>query len=299
LGIEERIVSEQGDRETFGQFIGKRMPAPPRILYHYTSASGLMGIVEKKEIWATKIDYLNDAHEFWHAHELAFEALTRRAKKSTKAVRFALGQMKERLERRIDRGVFVASFSEEGDLLSQWRAYCPAKGGFSIGFPTEVIFSKRPFNQDLALQKCIYAEREQRRFIEDAISWCLEPLHRPSPAQERNLEGVGHSCAWNFFFLMTLSAPILKSPGFAEEKEWRLVLINHDSQTPLFRASDSIIVPYLPLRLYSETTAFALSRVVVGPTGKLALSFESLKSYLAHSGISCKAATTKVPLRNW
>jgi hypothetical protein len=293
-------VSEQKVKETFGQFISKRLPAPPKILYHYTSASGLMGIIENREIWATKIDYLNDAHEYWHAQALAYQALTRREKKkSNEAVKFALNEMKERLERRLDMGVFVASFSEEGDLLSQWRAYCPAKGGFSVGFPTEVIFSERPPGQDLSLRKCIYTYRRQRRFIEDAITWCLEPLLSSSESSKQRTEELGHGCAWNFFRLMTLSSPLLKSPGFAEEKEWRLVLINHASQTPLYRTSDSLIVPYISIPLYSETKSFAISRVVVGPTGKLDLSFESLKSYLAHSGISCRVATTKVPYRNW
>jgi hypothetical protein len=37
---------------------------PPDTLYHYTGQTGLVGIVQKEELWATKIQYMNDATEF-------------------------------------------------------------------------------------------------------------------------------------------------------------------------------------------------------------------------------------------
>ena len=43
-------------------------------------------------------------------------------------------QLLEKVENSRHRGEFVASFSESGDDLSQWRAYCSAGPGFSIGF---------------------------------------------------------------------------------------------------------------------------------------------------------------------
>ena len=46
--------------------------APKKVtqsLYHYTTARGLMGILEQKKIWATHINYLNDKKEFIDAME--------------------------------------------------------------------------------------------------------------------------------------------------------------------------------------------------------------------------------------
>ena len=37
---------------------------PPEILYHYTTAKGLLGIFNTKSIWATHVSYLNDEQEF-------------------------------------------------------------------------------------------------------------------------------------------------------------------------------------------------------------------------------------------
>jgi hypothetical protein len=36
----------------------------PDFIYHYTNQSGLLGILENRELWATKIHYLNDSTEF-------------------------------------------------------------------------------------------------------------------------------------------------------------------------------------------------------------------------------------------
>jgi len=37
--------------------------AQPKLLYHYTTQEGLLGILEKASIWATHYRYLNDASE--------------------------------------------------------------------------------------------------------------------------------------------------------------------------------------------------------------------------------------------
>src|SRR4029077_713313 len=43
---------------------------PNKPLYHYTTQSGLLGIVGQKEIWATHTQYLNDTREGLHAVEM-------------------------------------------------------------------------------------------------------------------------------------------------------------------------------------------------------------------------------------
>src|SRR5678816_1780308 len=51
-------------------------PVPPR-LYHYTTPAGLLGIVENNKLWATHINYLNDATELGYARALVEAALAR------------------------------------------------------------------------------------------------------------------------------------------------------------------------------------------------------------------------------
>ena len=44
--------------------------SPDKILYHYTSQKGVLGILDSQEIWATNILYLNDHSEYLYAMEM-------------------------------------------------------------------------------------------------------------------------------------------------------------------------------------------------------------------------------------
>jgi hypothetical protein len=35
---------------------------PPKVLYHYTDQTGLLGIITSGELHATKVQYINDFH---------------------------------------------------------------------------------------------------------------------------------------------------------------------------------------------------------------------------------------------
>lgn len=39
-------------------------PHPSELLYHYTSAEGVLGITSPDSLWATNIRYMNDSREF-------------------------------------------------------------------------------------------------------------------------------------------------------------------------------------------------------------------------------------------
>src|SRR5215472_4859066 len=48
---------------------------PPEVLYHYTGQDGLLSIINTAELWATKIQYMNDATEFNIALSMARQIL--------------------------------------------------------------------------------------------------------------------------------------------------------------------------------------------------------------------------------
>jgi hypothetical protein len=114
--------------------------AGPEVIYHYTNQSGLIGVLENRELWATKIQYMNDASEFRIAFQMLEKHLTD-AIHSDGSDQPMLGNSGMRrafkllngLERIIHVNVCVVCFCRNGDLLSQWRAYSGGYG-FSIGF---------------------------------------------------------------------------------------------------------------------------------------------------------------------
>jgi hypothetical protein len=67
--------------------------------------------------------------------------------------------------------VCVCSFSEDGDSLSQWRAYGGNASGFAIGFSGEYL--RRAFEELGWLVPVIYEDFEQRSLIRTL----LEDVH--------------------------------------------------------------------------------------------------------------------------
>lgn len=98
--------------------------------------------------------------------------------------------------------VWAFCLSEEGDLLSQWRAYSDNGYGISIGFNAEFLFDFSFFVDKycLVLKKVSYSEQEMQNNFPQNLS--LVELAKPQ-----------------------FGAPFFKNPSFIEEKEWRLVII--------------------------------------------------------------------------
>ena len=110
---------------------------PPKILYHYTDQEGLLGIIGEKEIWASHTQYLNDQREFRHAIELVQDELSQMVQRVDLPARPFVEEIVQGMHEHAGMesvNVCVCSFSEQGDFLSQWRAYGDGVAKFSIGF---------------------------------------------------------------------------------------------------------------------------------------------------------------------
>jgi hypothetical protein len=96
----------------------------------------LIGIFESKTIWATSVYHLNDSEEYMHANRLLQKEIAKRREDSVSAGRPILKWLEMFDEDELMRKahVFIASFSEKSDLLSQWRAYTRCDDAYSIGF---------------------------------------------------------------------------------------------------------------------------------------------------------------------
>lgn len=126
-----RIVSFHNGRE---QAAAARRPKN-FVLYHYTTADGLKGIVENDELWATSAYYLNDSTEIMYGYQLIDEALGVWRTKVNSPEDSMAGGLVYSLERQfghdyLERNIitiitpiYLTCFCEEDDLLSQWRAY--------------------------------------------------------------------------------------------------------------------------------------------------------------------------------
>src|SRR3712207_4250749 len=92
----------------------------PECIYHYTSQAGLLSIVTTGSIYATHVEYMNDSAEVHYALHLAAKRVDRRRTK-VQPLKRLLALVLDGLTSRKTVSRFAASFSTNGDLLSQWR----------------------------------------------------------------------------------------------------------------------------------------------------------------------------------
>ena len=98
---------------------------------------------------------------------------------------------------------FIACFSEEADLLSQWRGYAQDGTGVFIGFSKKVL-STLEVEHYTAFKKVTYGKSEQSEYIESIVS---------------NLDNtpVFYGIS-NLYQNERLNIPFYKNPAFRERK---------------------------------------------------------------------------------
>lgn len=278
-------------------------------LYHYTTAEGLIGIVNTHTIWATNILYLNDTKEFRHGARLGAscvkEWLGKAIDPDEKAYLEKLLATAEEMQTIEDAPGYVCSFSELGDDLSQWRAYCP-RGGFAIGFRKDLV-KQIAYEHLYEFAKCSYDPRSQQRAISAFVKHGI--------AVDKDCGNWPTKCPWGAMRLTTASAP-LKDPAFASEQEWRMVRYlgpNSEKKDVDFRPRNGLVVPYMKCELefrdkdgkvdmVRTKEMWESVRVTIGPTPNPEVakgSVEKLLQLRSPAETHGEVRGTSVPYKFW
>jgi hypothetical protein len=300
----------------------------PERLFHYTTQSGLLGILDSGAVWATKVQYLNDSTEFGLALATAKTRLESRINACKKTGGSDVGVdvlrvIMNNLHGITNSNVCAVSFCQDGDLLSQWRGYGL---GYSIGFRTNVL-AKKAAIFDCRLYRCIYDESTQIKIVDELIDSAMQVAREMvahSGQEHRSSSVLG--CAARFERSVVKYGACFKHGTFKEENEWRIITapVSFTDKNLKFREGVSTIVPHYILRLVDRIDVKGtiingawfgiIDRLVIGPSPHPQLSEQSmlglimkyfisdprdavrvdyherLRSYLVHSAI---------PFRNW
>ena len=273
--------------------------SPADILFHYTSLGAMCSIVDGQCIWATDVRYFSDASELTYLMAL-HRGIDQRTERAHSEI---LGQFHRWLSERLPQGnmVFAVSFSVQGNLLSQWRAYCQSGRGVSLGFRPAAI-AQAATEQAFALCKCLYDQKEQDELVSrvlDAVVSLgsdvgLDNKRHPTESYFGVFEGIENS-------LLRIGA-VFKHPAFREEVEWRAVspvFTSHVGTGIRWREGLSMLVPYIHFRLAATTSAIPLGDVFVGPTPHIDSAMDSISRYLSSHHISPGVFNCGIPYRTW
>jgi hypothetical protein len=279
-------------------------PIPTGPLYHYTTGSGLIEIIRSGELWSTQVACLNDSSELLYPINLLRSKVDEAA---TSPVSLEVGAVLQKIEEGLSEptidteGRFVACFSEDGDDLSQWRAYAGGEGGYAIQFDSLHLRHNLP--PTMILGKVEYDEAKQSDFLDDVLDTCLRfYFDGVSKKRAPSLEIWTAEFLQYWANLVIVFAPFIKHPRFAGEREWRLVyhLDDEGISRKRFLQRSSMMSQHVPLRLMMRndgSPCLPITRVVVGPSRHKEISKISVNDLMRTYGYTARASLTAIPYR--
>lgn len=205
------------------------MAITSKTLFHYTNSAIAATIIQNRKIRLSPSWHLNDPREGKDFPELleAFSIAKGRP------AGWSTGPLKK-----FDYHFYVACFSEDGDVLSQWRAYASDATGISLGFDREVLFSVLNGQSELVARPVEYADVISDLKTADSNS-PPGTIHLPSAGEAyKALDSIlthGENGTLSPEYLQTLAKIrfAVKRKAYSEEKELRLMYTptNHNSIT--------------------------------------------------------------------
>lgn len=281
---------------------------PLETLYHYTSLSGVIGIVESGSLRATDIRFFNDAAEMRHTADLLRTVIAQRREGGTSSLPL-LVQLQEWLSHRLTDGhmLYVACFTANGNLLSQWRSYCPTAKGASLGFHPKKI-SSAATEQSFQVGRCVYDVKTQLQLAEKTLEAIEELARRKGENTDPSKRHPANSYYDVFEAIeadLLRVAALLKHPSFHEEQEWRAVssVMTNYVEAPIeYREGSSMLVPFVKFRLpKAADRCLDIEHVFLGPTPNVNNSMTSLSRYLSKKEVSPRRGVQycQIPYRAW
>jgi len=298
----------------------------PTILWHYTDAGGLHGMITEQQLRCGNVHFLNDQTEHFYGW-----GMVRRQLRSFRCndvacsfiAREALGLVSDGESRVIPHAI---SFSELPDAMSQWQRYGNDGAGYAIGFDVaglrEICSSILPVGR---LERLVYEPRRQRDLVARPIAaWhAAMPNHQfrgtvsaverlgnelraSTPSQQIDANEVAVALAINLSRL----AMTLKHRDFKDEQEWRLITLSTRDQIPgappiappEFYVSRNVVKPFAHVSMMmasGQTRPLPIVEVRCGPRLPTRLAKNSVRTFLDTFGYHQTRVSVSRLVRTW
>lgn len=279
---------------------------PPPVLYHFTDAVGLAGILGNRILWASLISALNDCSELQYGLHLAADLLEGWKKKHSGAfLEEALACLhvpvsppqSNTIASNAEAQPFVVSLCGHIDKGVHWLHYGLAGKGVALGFASDSIVVP-PFR----LLRVEYTRQKQEKQIAGLFKR-IQSFVGDKP-NSRGRDKVG---ALIFATLMRILAAGLKDKSFSEEEEWRLVTTSisrieepipagEGCPPPKYRVVAGRLVPYVEIGL-TPGQMQGVSTLVLGYSSPLQASDYGLQMLMRNACPNAKISKSEVPVR--
>lgn len=307
INLEELDQAELRRFREFGSKLFKssgEINPPPETLWHYTSATGLLGIIDSGTLFATQVSCLNDTSEYQYLADLMRQEAEERATRQSDPWRKELYSRTVQLlgERQVaSANAFVICLSASRDDLGQWRGY----GGDACSFAIEL--DVRRLMEGLALRggntmpmRVRYDEEEHREALTMLLDSWEESMRSIWGKAEEEVDGWLKSFGLGYAQLASLMHAMVKHRSFHSEKEYRIYTeLQHKEHEKLkFTAKRTLLARHIPVA-FGKNKKLPVRSVMVGPGGAQEASRVSVGDLLkAHQyGDDVPIELSKVPYR--
>jgi hypothetical protein len=230
-------------------------------VYHYTDLHGLLGILNTKELWATDLAYMNDSSEEAYSAGVVATAVN--------SSRFAhLSDKLRATLRDLAQSLYALCFCEDGDLLSQWRAYASRGAGYALQFRLDQLAELRAEGGTIT-SKVLYTPHQQQEVVNCILDKTIGTMAEISPTFDPSkLERPETLHTWikkgtTCTVALAIIQPFIKNPAFFQEQEWRTV-VAQPANGEAFRPVNGTLVPYRKL-LLGEAGKLPITAIRIGP----------------------------------
>lgn len=264
-------------------------------LFHYTSLSGLMGIIDTKTLWLTNVLYLNDTSEQIYAMRLIRNIVSSLSLSGNYSKSFAnlltpnSSTFKD-IESLYNNPAYISCFTTDGDSLYMWLGYCDQCGvaiEFDLKSDYTFAFGPNCFFRDLVYDENILADKTTRIINEFYKVYNSEKV-------DESLEKVYIREIYDSLFHMSSD---FKNPSFNLEKETRLHYRPKSNNEIKFRLRGNLIISYiaLPLEDINHGKKLPIKSITLGPCKDQYLVRSSISDFVRNRGYDIEIRLSSIP----
>lgn len=212
------------------------------ICWHYCSNDSFAKIIQSHTLWLTDSSAMNDSTEC----KLMIDRINEYFDTTPETPRSKA--MKQTLLLNCQGRRFLSCFSLEADLLSQWCRYADDGRGVAICFdfgklhiPDKLLLGAMN-DEQIGFSPVIYDPDEQRQIIKSLVSeheqLCEDYIKYPEKYEHSSPDVM--KC----YQMLIGYSMVFKHPGFAEEKECRLIYAPWRGPAPAYHSKGGSLSPH-------------------------------------------------------